>query len=322
MTKTLFLVIAACSILAAPIPQWGFYAHKKINRLAIFTLPPPMIGFYKANIIYIEETSVNPDRRRYAVKEEGARHYMDVDHYSDSALAEMPRLWSEAVAAYGEDSLQAHGILPWHLSMMYYRLRDAFIVKDPGAILKVSAELGHYVADAHVPLHATMNYNGQLTGQEGIHGFWESRLPELFSDDFDFFVGRAEYIDHPYESGWEIVLTSAKLVEAVLDKEQHLASRFQEKKYSYETRGATTVKVYAREYAEAYHRSLDGMVENRMRAAIKMIGDLWYTAWIDAGQPDLKKLLDHTLTEEALEANRKQLLEWKATVLQRRSHDD
>ena len=39
-----------------------------------------------------------------------------------------------------------------------------------------SAIIGHYVADAHVPLHAVLNYNGQLTGQTGIHNRWEDEL--------------------------------------------------------------------------------------------------------------------------------------------------
>ena len=66
----------------------------------------------------------------------------------------------------------------------------AFIEKDSDKILKYSADLGHYIADAYVPLHTTENYNGQLTGQKGIHAFWESRLPELFSEDYNYLVDK------------------------------------------------------------------------------------------------------------------------------------
>ena len=138
-----------------------------------------MIGFYKKNIEYITDASCNPDRRRLAVPEEAARHYIDLDDYGDSAAHKLPRYWKDAVAKYSNDSLQAHGIVPWHINNMYYALRDAFFVRDPQKILRYSAELGHYLADAHVPLHTTSNYDGQKTGQQGIHGFWESRLPEL-----------------------------------------------------------------------------------------------------------------------------------------------
>lgn len=175
-------------------PDWGFFAHQMINRLAVFTLPPEMIGFYKKHIGYLAENAVNPDKRRYAVEWEGARHYIDLDVYGDSAAYKLPRSWAQAVKKFSEDTLNAYGIVPWHIHFMKYRLTEAFKKKDTEAILKLSSELGHYIADANVPLHTTENYNGQLTGQHGIHGFWESRLPELFYKDYDFFVGRAEYL--------------------------------------------------------------------------------------------------------------------------------
>lgn len=307
---TALLVPAVFAMLISPL--WGFYAHKKINRLAVFTLPAEMIGFYKANLHYIEETSVNPDRRRYAVEGEAARHYLDADHYGDHPFDSLPRRWDEAVHRFGRDSLEAHGILPWHLFVMYLRLRDAFLIRDPSHILKVSAELGHYVADAHVPLHTTRNYNGQLTGQEGIHGFWESRLPELFSGQFDFFVGRATYVPHPQEAVWKVVEDAHAMVDRVLTEERELSRRFRGRRFSFETRGATTAKVYAVEYARAYHRKLDGMVEKQMRASIKMTGDLWYTAWVDAGQPDLNALIGYQPTPAELEQRRAELQQWKA----------
>lgn len=99
---------------AIMLSSWGFYAHQQINRLAVFTLPPDMIGFYKKNIRYITEAAVNPDKRRYTVVDEAPRHYLDIDHYGDSALQKMPRYWNEAVAKYTEDTLKAYGIVPWH----------------------------------------------------------------------------------------------------------------------------------------------------------------------------------------------------------------
>src|SRR5687767_8572638 len=158
----LVLLIGLCA------SGWGFFAHQRINKLAVFTLPPAMIGFYKKNLNYIVESSVNPDRRRYAVPDEAARHYIDLDHYGDSSFNKMPRYWNKAVEEHSEDTLKAYGIVPWHVNTMYYRLKEAFLLKDPDRILKISAELGHYIGDAHVPLHTTENYNGQRTGQEGI----------------------------------------------------------------------------------------------------------------------------------------------------------
>ncbi len=300
---------------------WGFFAHQRINRLAVFILPTEMIGFYKANINYITEAAVNPDRRRFSSSEEAPRHYIDIDHYGDSAVNKMPRFWKSAVEKYSEDTLKAYGIVPWHINTMYYRLKDAFLMNDPEAILRISAELGHYVADAHVPLHTTENYNGQLTGQEGIHAFWESRLPELFSNDYDFFVGKASHLDNVQIAAWEAVENSHRAVDSVLVLEHELSNRFSSSKYSFETKGRQTVKVYSQEYSKAYHEILKGMVERQMRGAIKMIGDLWYTAWVDAGQPDLKKLINYKPSEEELKKKREEVEAWKKEQIKSRSHE-
>lgn len=300
---------------------WGFFAHEKINRIAVFTLPPDMIGFYKKNIDFITEASVNPDRRRFSVPEEAPRHYLDIDHYGDSALSKMPRFWNDAVKQYTEDTLKAYGVLPWHIYKMYFRLKDAFLVNDPSQILKISAELGHYIADANVPLHTTQNHNGQLTGQDGIHAFWESRLPELFSDEYDFFTGKATHIANPQLDAWKAIEQSHREVDSVLYQEKKLSLKLGDKKYSYETKGKQTVKVYSREYSTAYHQLLNGMVERQMRAAIKMTGDFWYTAWVDAGQPDLKKLINYQPSEAELQHNREALEQWKRDAIKSREHE-
>jgi hypothetical protein len=301
---------------------WGFYAHQRINHLAVFTLPREMIGFYKKNLTYITEASVNPDKRRFAVPEEAPRHYLDLDHYGDSALYKMPRFWKEAVSQYTEDTLKAYGILPWHIQRMYLQLKDAFLVKDPARILKVSAELGHYLADAHVPLHTTENYNGQRTGQTGIHAFWESRLPELFFDRYDFFVGRAQYISNIQLEAWKAIASSHLALDSVLRYEKMLAVKFGEKKYSFETKGNQTMRVYSKEYAKAYHELLSGMVERQMRTCIRRLGSFWYSAWVDAGQPDLKKLIDYTPSEEELKKNREEVEAWKKKIVESREHGD
>ncbi|HEY0743234.1 MAG TPA: zinc dependent phospholipase C family protein [Chryseosolibacter sp.] len=301
--------------------MWGFFGHQKINRLAVFTLPPEMIGFYKKNITYITEASVNPDKRRYAVVDEAPRHYLDLDHYGDSALFKMPRYWKAAVEKYSEDTLKAYGIVPWHIERMQNRLRDAFMIRDPDQILKVSAEIGHYIADAHVPLHTTENYNGQLTGQEGIHGFWESRLPELFSENYNFFVGKAEYISNTQLEAWKAITLAHSALDSVLTFERELTRKFGERKFSFETRGKLTQKNYSREFAKAYHNALSGMVERHMRICIRRIGSFWYTAWVDAGQPDLKSLLEHKPTEQELAQRRAELEEWKKAQFAARPHE-
>ena len=373
-------VLFSCSILAVllllsvTIPErWGFFGHRRINRMAAFTLPPEMIGFFKKNIEFITEHAVDPDKRRYATRHEAVRHYIDIDHWGVYPFPEVPREWTEALmkftevgvlpssgdtlrlrrytvnkqvfitldyqgnklsapyasayreffeqhikpqyyednwavdcdalgalfglepgsldcrSAYAVDHFSEYGIVPYHLLQMQYRLTEAFRQKDQGRILRLAAEMGHYIGDAHVPLHTTENYNGQLTGQVGIHAFWESRIPELFADEqYDFFVGRAEYISDPAAFFWKAVLDSHRLLDSVLIIERELSETYPEdKQFCYEERLGRTIRIQCTEYAAAYHRRLSGMVEARMRASVHAIGSSWYTAWVDAGQPVL-----------------------------------
>jgi hypothetical protein len=284
---------------------WGFYGHKRINRIAVFTLPPEMLGFYKDHIEFLTEHSVDPDKRRYAVEGEAQRHYIDLDHYytkgKENPFEVMPKRWEDAVAKYTEDTLQAYGIVPWHIQVMKFRLQKAFETKNVDLILKYSAEIGHYIGDAHVPLHTTENYNGHKTNQRGIHGFWESRLVEINAENYDYFVGKGQYVSGVLDFAWNAVKSSHLALDSVFDFEKELTAQFpSDQKYSYEQRGNTTVLTYSTAFSDAYHKRLNGMVERRMRDAILAVGSIWYTAWVDAGQPDLSSLQNKPPSAELL----------------------
>ena len=105
---------------------WGFYAHRQINYYAVFLLPPEMLQLYKPHIHFLAEHAVDPDKRRYAVPQEAPRHFIDLDHYGPYPFDSLPRRWTDAVARYTEDTLQAHGIVPWWVGAMQARLTEAF----------------------------------------------------------------------------------------------------------------------------------------------------------------------------------------------------
>jgi hypothetical protein len=301
MVKKISLFILLVSVSHSSF-CWGFYAHRKINQFAVFLLPPEMMVLYKPFSDFLSEHAVDPDKRRYAIPEEGPRHYIDIDHYGSYPYSELPRKWNDAVAKFSEDSLNKYGIGPWWLQTMLYRLTDAFKQKDQSRILKLSAEIGHYIADSHVPLHATRNHNGQFTDQKGIHGFWESRIPELLAEtDWDFFIGKAEYIRNPGEFIWARVLESAAAVDTVLKYEKELSRDFpSDQKYSFEERNGITLRQYSSGFSKAYDTKLRGMVERRMRQSIFAVASFWYTAWVNAGQPDLKHLSNKEFTADDL----------------------
>ncbi|MEQ1666549.1 MAG: hypothetical protein ABL927_14385, partial [Bdellovibrionales bacterium] len=227
--------------------------------------------------------------------------------YGPNAFNEVPMFWKKAVEKYTEDTLKAYGINPWHVDKMMFKLTEAFKKENIDLILHYSADLGHYIADGHVPLHTTENYNGQLTGQRGIHGFWESRIPELKSESYDFFIGKAFYIEKPIVMAWQTIKESNAAVDSVLGFERDLNAKFPvDKKYGYETRGAMTIKTYSQEYTNTYDEMIKGQVERRMRKAILMVGSAWYTCWVNAGKPNLDKMGDKEVSDSLLLVQKKE----------------
>jgi hypothetical protein len=268
--------------------SWGFFAHQHINRFAVYTLPAGMLRFYKFNIDYISDHAVDPDKRRYADTAEAPRHYLDVELY-ESNIDSIPEKWADALKKYGPAKMHDNGILPWQVQRSYYKLVEAFTERDSIKILIYSAYIGHYLADAHVPLHTTQNHNGQLTNQVGIHAFWESRLPELFYKEYSNIVGKASYVESPLIRSWKIIKHTHSLVDSVLNGEKETAKVFAPyEKQSFSKRKKIVLKQYSKEYSRAYHTWMNAMVEKQMRASILEIGNFWFTAWIDAGQPSLE----------------------------------
>ena len=344
-----FLIIVTIS---AKI-DWGFFGHRTINEYATYTLPQELFAFYKPHIKFVREHAVDPDMRRYALKKEAGRHYIDIDYWGKAPFDILPRDWTSAFnkmlhleyvniqgdtilvkacredgnskmdsifnksikrnyfsdtwsyscedltkcfpniqdcsSVIAHDSLTDYGILPYGLEYTYYQLNYAFDSKNIDRILRHSADIGHYVGDAHVPLHTTINYNGQLTNQDGIHAFWESRLPELYAiEEYDFLVGQAEYIPDVRKYFWDIVLDTHTYLDSVLLVEKRLRETFpKDRQNCFEQRLERTVRIECEEFAEAYHEALDGMVERQMLKSISALGNVWYSAWIDAGQPTL-----------------------------------
>ncbi len=267
-------------------PAWGFFGHQMISRLAVFSLPREMYPFFRERIQHLSRLSVKPDQRRYAVPWEAQRHYLDMDAYPDSVV----QYWSEN--PHYSDSIDAafrkeHGDLPRQVMVHKFLLTQAMMAGDGERILALAAEVSHYISDAHVPLHTTSNYDGQLTGQPGIHGLWESRIPELFFDEYELYVDKASYIEDPYAEIWLTLFESHRLVDSVLYLERELSEKMGNSMMSHDSRGRQVLRQFSNEYAGAYQEILNGMIQKRMKDAVQRVSDFWYTCWVDAGMPIL-----------------------------------
>lgn len=310
----LFLLVAGSISLAFAWGQWG---HKHISRAAVFALPPQMQKFFYNHIDYITEAAVVPDLRRAIIndKNESNRHFIDIEDFK-IPISDFPKTMEEADKKYDKAFLDKSGILPWYIQTMTSKLTNAFKKRNKSEILFVAADLSHYIADANQPLHTTSNYDGQLTGQKGIHALWESVLPQMFGGSFDFKTQPAKYIDDIPAETWKIVARSHSLVDTVLAADKEVRSRFTgDNIYKKDSTGKTVMfynsPVYSDQYASQFNAALHGMIEKQLRLSIYDVACFWYTAWVNAGKPDLLSLDDRHLTKQNKKNYKRELKAWE-----------
>jgi hypothetical protein len=311
--KILFVLLFLISGWQIPkAGAWGFYSHKLINKMAVFTLPPGMISFFKKHIDYLQEHAIDPDKRSHGVVGEAEKHYIDIDHYGEKPFNIVPEKWKNAVIKFTEDTLKLYGINPWWIEKMTWKLTQAFKDEDMNLILYYAANFGHYIADAHVPLHTTEYYDGRIPEQKGIHAFWETRIPELYSDKYNFWVGRAEYIDSIQNKAWKLIKFSHAQIDTIFRVEEDMRANFPaDKMYVVEYRGTMMKKQFSVEYCDEFNKRTNNMVEHDMRRAILAVGSFWYTCWVNAGQPDLSRLENREVTKKQKEEMKETERMWK-----------
>jgi len=268
---------------------WGFFAHKDINSSAIYLLPPPLINYFIKHQGKIVELSVSADQRRRLDPREAPRHFMDMDAWSDSdRLALRNMSWSEITNCYDMSNLEEHGVLPWNLIAVYRRLIYAFENHKHYDIVKLAADLGHYASDACVPLHLCSNYNGQKTGQHGIHALFESRIPEYLQYEKRCVWRRSQWIPDINQRIWSVIDSSFAFVKLVLSCE------FEARKlvpnhlqYAPILRNKSLTKQESIQFVRAYYDCLGGLPFLLWARSIEFVADLWFSAWVNAGQPNL-----------------------------------
>jgi hypothetical protein len=310
--------------------SWGFLAHRTIHQLAVYELPPSMRYFFHRNMNEVVKRSVRPDQRRNEDKEEAPRHFIDLEMYGDSAAWKMPQQWTAAVKKYGKDSLKHAGYLPYHIIAIKEKLTAAFRSGNKDSILFYAIDLGHYISDAHVPLHTTENYDGQLTNQKGLHSLWESMIPELEIQQYDLRSRhKARYLKQPVRAIWSTIRSSHKLLHDVFAEEKAATKAFTEnEKYRVQNRNGREYKSYTSAFAKAYSARLGKTINQQLIKSANLLADFWYTSWVDAGCPNLNKgLLSPEMEKEKgelqveMEAFKKNKLIEKKLLIARQGND-
>ncbi len=287
--------------------SWGFLVHRTVHQLAIYQLPKPMRGFFYSYMDSLVKHSVRPDLRRNSDSTEATKHFIDLEAFGDSAAWKMPMNWDDAVKQFTKDSLVKYGYVPYHIITMKNRLTNAFKQHNTDSILFFAADIGHYIGDANVPLHTTLNYDGQLTNQRGLHSLWESFIPDLELEQYNLYSRhKAKYLDDPKEAVWKSIRRAYLLLPSVFNEEKEASKEFNDStKFVVQTRNGRQTRLYSPAFAKAYSKRLQKTVNEQLIHSADLIADFWFTAWVDAGKPDLSKLLANSFDKKELKKEKR-----------------
>jgi predicted AlkP superfamily phosphohydrolase/phosphomutase len=284
LPRRLAALAVALLSLAHPTPgaAWGFTAHRLVNRRAVLTLPAPLRELFLANADYLAEHAIDPDLWRGAGREgEGPNHYLDLDAFGEWPFADLSRVEKEHLARFGREGRE-RGRVPWRAAEVYRELVLAFRAGDTARTLERAAVLGHYVGDAHVPLHAVLNHDGQLTGQNGFHARWESEMVDRFIRQIepDVQPSAARGGDEPVGVVWGALVESfAEADEAFRSDRESAGSR--------DLAGTPADDRYDDTYYSRLFEREGPRLTARLTLAAERTGSLWLSAWEEAGRPPL-----------------------------------
>lgn len=275
-TVTLLVVLF---LSPTPASAWGFDAHRFIVQRAIDLLPPEIRPFFEKHRLFVSEHAVDPDLWRSAgFTEEPPRHFVDLDAYGGYPFEALPRDYRAAEAKHGKQKLEQYGLLPWRAAEIYGRLVTAFEQQKKGAapvpddIKFFSAVLGHYVGDAHVPFHAALNYDGQLTNQHGIHRRFESELFERYRGKLSYKPSPPRPASEARDLVFDALLSGFRLVDPILKADRDaIGSR----------------DVYDDPYFDRFLAGVQPILERRLSEAMTAVAAVIAGAWTKAGRPDL-----------------------------------
>lgn len=283
--RCLVSVLAVLAVLLVSAPRteaWGFEAHKFIAAEAIALLPPPLRALFERERDMFVEHAIDPDLwRNVGFGDEPPRHFLDMDAYGAYPFAALPRDYDAAIRAHGEGKIHENGTLPWRVAEIHDRLLGAFQQIKRGSapgwtydnVVFFASVLSHYVSDGHVPFHAVVNYDGQLTSQHGVHSRFETELFGRVRERLAIAPTPRAPITAPRDAMFDILLESTTLTETILAADRKAIG----------TRDLYD-DLYFKDFAAA---GAEAVLEKRVNDSIAAVAAIITGAWEAAGRPDL-----------------------------------
>lgn len=277
-------LVAAALVLVSLAPSrsyaWGFTAHRLIMARAIELLPAELKPFFTTYRDEIVARAVDPDLWRTVGWEDDPNHFLNlgVREFGDYPFTALPREYGTAIERFGTATLKRDGMLPWRESEEFGNLRRAFEGFSRGAqygpsdVILFSGAASHYIQDAHQPLHATNNYDGQLSGNSGVHARFERDLVERFHSQLALKPIAPTPITNARDAAFDTLLESYKLVNAILEAD---------------TEAVAGKDTYDDEYFEKFFVKVKPILERRLNDAITATAGVIIGAWQLAGRPAL-----------------------------------
>jgi hypothetical protein len=278
-TRALF-VAAALAFAPSTASAWGARVHRDITRRAIDLLPSEIKPLFVRNRDELVLRSNDPDLWRLVFPDEAPNHQIDfgVEEYGPYPFVALPREYGAAVEKFGAATVRRYGTLPWRVAELFGMLRRAmegFARAEPYAesnAVLYAAALAHYVEDGHQPLHVSVNYDGQLTGQLGVHGRFETELFDRFGPRLSITPAPAASVAGVRDFAFDAALDAYQLVPRILDADK-------------EAVGST--RQYDDRYFEAFFTKVKPVVDRQLSRSATAVASLLVAAWDQAGRPPL-----------------------------------
>ncbi|MCW9065935.1 MAG: T9SS type A sorting domain-containing protein [Ignavibacteriaceae bacterium] len=248
---------------------WGGVGHSIINYRTILSALPEM-EFFETWADSLQAHASDADQRKSWDPTEGPKHYIDIDNYPEFiTTGTIPQDFDSLVAIHGLSFVMDQGILPWTILKTADSIQAAFEINDMHKAMLFSADLGHYIADGHMPLHITRNYNGQYTNQTGVHSRYESSLIGDFQSQIIYDGDSLEYIENLSDFVFNMLYENYQYVDSVLYADS-VAEAYA---------GNHNTTTYYNKFWETAKNFTIGLFQK----ASYRIACVIYTEWIDAG---------------------------------------
>ncbi len=263
-----FVCLLWCCVPGAQ--AWWGSGHQRITEGAVTHLPPTLGAYFRAN---------RPSLKGYSGQEPPGQHYIDIDAYpefDESDPYSVSRDIDDLIALHGQTFVEQNGTAPWtvddYVQTLSTLMATATTAEDWSNLLETAGQLAHYVEDLHNPLHLTTNYNGQQTGNDGIHARYEGEMISRHMDDLTIIPapGTCVHLPSPVDNIFDGIYAHYPFVDTIL---------------AADTLHSGNPPTYDETYYAGMWTATGTFTQGLLQEASEAVASAWYTAWINAGSP-------------------------------------